>query len=80
MAELRADIWPDDNGAPEEAATPRRRLGKAPVTDIRIWLECFARMAAVLVTRFPEKAPELWAYQTTIVKVAHTYEVKLGVI
>ena len=31
-------------------------------------------MAAFLATRFPEKAPELWAYQTTIVKAAHAYE------
>ena len=74
MSELRADIWPDDNGSSEEAATSRRRLGKSPVMDIRIWLECFARLAAVLVTRFPEKAPELWSYQTSIVKAAHTYE------
>ena len=74
MSELRADIWPDDNVSSEEAATSRRRLGKSPVMDIRIWLECFARLAAVLVTRFPEKAPELWSYQTSIVKAAHTYE------
>lgn len=31
-------------------------------------------MAAVLVTLFPEKGPEVWAYQTTILKAAHTYE------
>ena len=49
-------------------------LRKPPVNDIRVWLECFARMAVVLVTQFPEKGPELWAYQTTILKAAHTYE------
>ena len=31
-------------------------------------------MAALLVTRFPEKGLELWAYQTTILRVAHNYE------
>ena len=31
-------------------------------------------MAALLVTRFPDKGPELWAYQTTILKAAHNYE------
>ena len=31
-------------------------------------------MASVLATRFPEKAQELWAYQSTILKAAHNYE------
>ena len=31
-------------------------------------------MAAVLALRFPEKAPELWAYQSTILVAAHNYE------
>ena len=74
MAELRADIWPDEPGPHEGASQSRRPMGKPPVNDIRVWLECFARMAAVLVTRFPEKGPELWAYQSTILKAAHMYE------
>ena len=47
---------------------------KPPVMDIKLWLECYSRMAAILVTHFPEKGPELWAYQTTILKAAHNYE------
>ena len=31
-------------------------------------------MATVLTSRFPEKATELWAYQTTLIHAAHTYE------
>ena len=31
-------------------------------------------MTAMLVTRFPEKGPELWAYQSTILNAAHSYE------
>lgn len=72
MAELRADIWPEDSATTDSANTPRRP--RKPVTDIRVWLECFARMAAILTIRFPEKAPELWAYQTTILHAAHSYE------
>ena len=49
----------------------RRGHGKPPVTDIKL---CFGGMAAILVTRFPEKEPELWAYQSTIFRVAHNYE------
>ena len=42
--------------------------GKPPVTDISQWLERFSMMAAILATRYPEKAPELFAYQAAIVR------------
>ena len=73
MSELRADIWPDDPSTAEMPHGPRRP-GKLPVTNIRSWLECFGCMAAVLASRFPEKAPELWAYQTSILHATHAYE------
>ena len=73
MAELRADIWPDESVTPEPSHPPRRP-GRPPVTTIRSWLECYGRMAAVLATRFPEKAAELWAYQAAILHAAHAYE------
>ena len=51
-----------------------RPTHRAPVTDISVWLECYSRMAAIIVTHFPEKAPELWAYQATILRAAQNYE------
>ena len=33
-------------------------------------------MAAIISTRFPEKAPELWAYQATIIRAERNYEGK----
>ena len=54
--------------------TPVRRTPKPPVISMKPWLESYVRMAAVLVSRFPEKAPELWAYQSTILVAAHNYE------
>ena len=33
-------------------------------------------MAAVLTTCFPDKAPELFAYRATVVRVDHNYEGK----
>ena len=73
MAELRADVWPEDT-SPADSPTAPCRSSRPPVTKIKTWLECYARLAAVLVTRFPEKAPELLAYQSTIVKAAHSYK------
>ena len=45
-----------------------------PVTDISIWVEKFSVLAAILVTRFPEKAAELFAYQASIVRAERNYE------
>ena len=73
MSELRADVWPEDS-TPADTQGPNRRPGRPPVINIRTWLDCFARMAAVLVTRFPHKGPELWAYQATIVNAAHSFD------
>ena len=48
--------------------------GKPLVTDISQWLERFSMMAAILATRYPEKAPELFAYQAAIVRAERNYE------
>ena len=74
MSELTADIWVDEPLSTDTGHPASCTLAKPPVTDIKVWLECFAHMAALLVTCFPEKGPELWAYQTTILRVAHNYE------
>ncbi len=47
---------------------------RPPVTSISLWLERFSIMAAILATRFPEKAPEFLAYQASIVRVERNYE------
>ena len=62
----------------ELAQTPGRPPAPArpPITDISQWIERFSLMAAVLCTRFPDKAPELWAYQATIVQVERNYDGK----
>ena len=54
--------------------TPHRVGRKALVQDISQWTECFSRMAAVLVTQYLGKSPELWAYQASIVRAARNFE------
>ena len=51
MSELRGDIWPKDSTASDPHVTPRRSA-KPPVNSIKKWLECYARMASILVPRF----------------------------
>ena len=64
----------EDIASADNAHQTRRPTAKPPVTNIRVWLECYARMAALLISRFPQKGPELWAYQSTILRAAHNYE------
>lgn len=47
-------IDPDIPQVPSRLAPPAHQA----ITDTSQWIECFLLMAAVLATRFPEKAPE----------------------
>ncbi len=46
---------------------------RPPISDISVWIEKFSTMAALLAQRFPEKAPELFAYQALIVRSERNY-------
>ena len=77
MADMLPDFWQDEAQRLvvfDTQLTPRRVGRKVLVQDISQWTECFSRMAAVLVARYPNKSPELWAYQASIVRVAHNFE------
>ena len=64
-------VLTSDNDPPTGRPTAPSRL---PVTNISQWVERFSVMAAVMVTRFPEKAPEFLAYQAMIMRVERNYE------
>jgi hypothetical protein len=65
MSELWGDVWPEDPAQTETPSTPRRP-GRPPVINIKTWLERFAQLAAVQVSQFPERGPEMWAYQSRL--------------
>ena len=69
-----SEITTDDNlpNTPGRPPAPAR----LPITDISQWVERFSIMAAILATRFPDKSPELWAYQATIVRAERNYDGK----
>ncbi len=67
MAEISAEDPP--NPTPGRPAPPKR-----PITDISQWLEKYSAMAAALTARFPEKAPEFFAYQAHIVRCERNYQ------
>ena len=73
MAELTTDAW-QNVLLSEPPYLTHRPTHTASVTDISVWLEFYSRIAAIIVTHFPEKAPELWAHQATILRVARNYK------
>ena len=69
--ELLPETWQvETEGSCCHAKRPRRSL----VTDINVWTECFATMAAILTAAFPAKAPHFFAYLRTITKASRTFE------
>ena len=70
MVEISADDdLPQENGRPASSSRP-------PRTNISQWLERHSVMAAILATRFPEKALELLVYQAAIIRAERNYEGK----
>ena len=43
------------------------RLGRREMPDFESWLQCFSAYAAVVTSKYPQKARELWAYQATMI-------------
>ena len=51
-----------------------KRSRRSLVTDISIWTECFATIAAILASAIPEKARHFFTYLRTITKASCTFE------
>ena len=67
MSEVSAEDPPQGNST-------RPTLPRLPVTALSQWLEKYSVLAAVLAHRFPEKAPELFAYQAHIIRCERNYQ------
>ena len=60
MNEILQESWIPE--AQDVLLALRRPSCRAPITDVLAWTECFALMAAVIAEKFPDKAPQLFAY------------------
>ena len=69
-----SEMMVDDN-TPQTPGRPPAPA-RLPINDISQWLERYSLMASMLATRFPEKAPELFAYQATIAWAERNHERK----
>ena len=75
MADMLPDAWQEESQSGTDGNPMVRRLVCcAPLTEITLWLEGFARLASVLTTKHPTKSAELWAYQSAIIRAARNFE------
>ena len=72
MTELLPDSWRwEDASVQLPSHCPPDR---PPVTEITVWVEYFALMASVVISRFPEKAQHMFQYLRTIVCASRNFE------
>ena len=71
MRELLPESWRTDTSTPNSSS---KAASRGPVRDFRLWAECYAVLAGVLVATFPEKAPPLMAYLRTIARASRNYD------
>ena len=67
-----SEITLDDPPTPSPGHPPLP--ARPPIHNISVWVEKFSLMAALIATRFPEKAPELFAYQASIVRAERNFD------
>ena len=67
MAEITRNDYQDP--------TPGRpHTTRPPIQDIYQWVERYTIMAGILVSRFPDKASELFAYLATIIRAERNFQ------
>ena len=70
MSDLLPEAWSAAVAQDASGASSTLLLNRSPVSDIRVWVECYSLMASVLVESHPEKATHLFAYLHRVSRVA----------
>ena len=70
MAELQSDHWDSYEETEPTCCSSHstRSTRRTPVTNILIWLDCYASLVSVLCSAHPEKFSQFMIYQRTIIK------------
>ena len=75
MSDLLPDAWLEEPSTGNDGLSATRRfVRRAPISDITIWLEGFARLASVITSKHPTKCAEMWAYQSSIIRAARNFD------
>ena len=74
MWELLPELWHVDSASQSGCCPHTKRPRRGMVTDILVWAECYATMAAILSAAYPNKAPHFFAYLRTITRASRNFE------
>lgn len=72
MSELVQEAWQFHDEEQGSCCHAKRRR-RNPVTDILIWVDCYASLVAVLSVDHPDKTPEFMAYMKTVVYASKSF-------
>ena len=74
MSELLPEFWSqqrtDEKEGANRAGANRR---KRPITEINVWLQCFAVYVGVMSAKHPEAIPELMAYMVAVIRACEDF-------
>lgn len=76
LSELLPETWLLQHDSPmgQTSLFAQFKRQKGPVSNILQWVQCFATLASVLGSAYPQKISELLAYMATIVKCSRKFE------
>ena len=68
---LKDNMEADRRKRTAEGIAPQPAFGSGAscrdVPDVMSWAQCFSHFAAIITRKYPSKAKELWAYQSTVI-------------
>ena len=70
MTEMLPETWRLEMSAASGCCPHAKHPRRGMITDILVWVDCYASMAAILSSAYPEKAPHLLAHFRTVVRAA----------
>ena len=71
MRELLPESWRTDS---QQAGSTPKGVARGPIRDLKLWAECFAVLAGVLVMAYPEKAHDLMGYLRLMTRASQNYD------
>ena len=74
MSELLPEAWSAAESQETSSSMFKLPSRRSPVSDLGVWMECYALMASVLVERYPSKASHFFAYLRRISRAARNFQ------
>ena len=73
MSELVPDSWSSFDEETQCCHHLRPSQRRRPVTNILLWVECYAAMVAILASEYPHKTTDFMTYLRTIMKAPRSF-------